>query len=46
MLTIAGEGDNFDNNNPAQAIGSTFNQDNITKALMSSMIKSNGFADY
>ena len=42
LLEAAGSGDDQKN----QGQGSTFDQDNITRALMSSMINNNQFADY
>jgi len=42
LLEAAGSGD--DQKNKGQ--GTTFDQDNITRALMSSMINNNQFADY
>ena len=44
LLETAGSGDSFASNN--QKKGSTFQQENITKALTSSLMQSSAFADY
>ena len=44
LLEVAGSGDIFASNN--QKNGSTFQQENITKALTSSLMQSSAFADY
>ena len=44
LLEVAGSGDSFSSNN--QKKGSTFQQENITKALTSSLMQSTAFADY
>ena len=43
LLETAGLGES---DMPKKSTGSAFNQDNITKALMSSMIQSNQFAEF
>ena len=45
LLELAGTGDPIDEGGKKNS-GPNFNQENITKALMSSMIKSNQFADF